>query len=238
VLELGGSDAFIVMPSADLNAAAAMAVTARVINNGQSCIAAKRFIVAEAVYDAFVTRFVAGMRALVVGDPTDQSTQIGPLATKAIRDELHAQVEKSVAMGARVLTGGKPRDGAGWFYEPTVIVDASADSPVIRDETFGPVAVVMKARNAEDAIRIANDSPFGLGAAVWTKDAAEARKFASGIDAGTVVFNGMVASDSRLPFGGVKASGYGRELSAYGMREFTNIKTIRVKELELGEASE
>lgn len=235
VLELGGSDPFIVMPSADLDAAVTTAVKARAINNGQSCIAAKRFIVAAPVYDAFVSRFVDGMRALKVGDPMDEATQIGPLATKAIRDELHAQVEKSVAAGARVLTGGKPRGGKGWYYEPTVIVDAPSDSPVLREETFGPVAVVIKAQDADDAIRVANDSQYGLGSAVWTSDPPEARKFASEIAAGTVVINGMMASDSRLPFGGVKQSGYGRELSAFGMREFVNVKTIRLKGLALGE---
>jgi succinate-semialdehyde dehydrogenase/glutarate-semialdehyde dehydrogenase len=227
VLELGGSDPFIVMPSADLDQAAQTAVKARVINNGQSCIAAKRFIVADGVFDAFAAKFVAGMQALVVGDPARNETQVGPLATRAIRDELHAQVERSIAMGARLLTGGKPRSGAGWFYEPTVIVDAPGDSPVLREETFGPVAALIRVRDADDAIRIANDSQFGLGAAAWTRDAVEARRFATEIEAGTVVINGMMASDSRLPFGGVKQSGYGRELSAYGLREFVNIKTIR-----------
>jgi succinate-semialdehyde dehydrogenase/glutarate-semialdehyde dehydrogenase len=227
VLELGGSDPFIVMPSADLQAAVETAVKARAINNGQSCIAAKRFIVASDVYDAFLAQFVAGMRALTVGDPMRDDTQVGPLATRAIRDELHAQVERSVGAGARVLTGGKPRSGPGWFYEPTVLVDAPSDAPVVREETFGPVAVVIRARDAADAIRIANDSQFGLGSAVWTRDAAEARRFATEIDAGTVVINGMMASDSRLPFGGVKQSGYGRELGEFGLREFVNIKTIR-----------
>jgi succinate-semialdehyde dehydrogenase / glutarate-semialdehyde dehydrogenase len=227
VLELGGSDPFIVMPSADLDAAAATAVKARAINNGQSCIAAKRFIVAADVYNAFLEKFVAGVRALKVGDPTRDETQIGPLATRAIRDELHSQVERSVAGGARVLTGGKPVPGAGWFYEPTVIVDAPSDSPVVREETFGPVAVVIRARDAHDAIRIANDSDFGLGSAVWTRDSNEARLFATEIEAGTVVINGMMASDSRLPFGGVKQSGYGRELGEFGLREFVNVKTIR-----------
>jgi succinate-semialdehyde dehydrogenase/glutarate-semialdehyde dehydrogenase len=227
VLELGGSDPFIVMPSADLAAAAETAVKARAINNGQSCIAAKRFIVADPVYDAFVEKFVAGVKALKVGDPMVEETQVGPLATKKIRDDLHAQVERSVAAGARVLAGGKPRAGTGWFYEPTVVVDAPAGSPVLREETFGPVAVVVRAKDARDAIRSANDSAFGLGAAAWTNDAAEARLFATELESGTVVINGMVASDSRLPFGGVKQSGYGRELSEFGIREFVNIKTIR-----------
>ena len=227
VLELGGSDPFIVMPSADLDAAATTAVKARAINNGQSCIAAKRFIVAGDVYDAFLTKFVQGVQSLKVGDPAREETQIGPLATRAIRDELHAQVERSIAAGAKVLTGGKPLAGRGWYYEPTVIVDAPGDAPVLREETFGPVAAVIRARDAIDAIRIANDTPFGLGSSVWTRDAAEARRFATEIQAGTVVINGMMASDSRLPFGGVKQSGYGRELSAYGLREFVNLKTIR-----------
>ena len=227
VLELGGSDPFIVMRSADLNAAVQTAVKARAINNGQSCIAAKRFIVATEIYEAFVEQFVAGMRALVVGDPKEDTTQVGPLATKAIRDELHLQVERSVAAGARVLLGGKPREGSGWYYEPTVIADAPPDAPVLREETFGPVAVVVRADDTTDAIRLANDTRFGLGASAWTRDAQEARRFASEIEAGTVVINGMMASDSRLPFGGVKQSGYGRELGEYGLREFVNIKTIR-----------
>jgi succinate-semialdehyde dehydrogenase/glutarate-semialdehyde dehydrogenase len=227
VLELGGSDPFIVMPSADLTAAVQTAVKARAINNGQSCIAAKRFIVATEIYDTFLEQFVAGMRNLVVGDPRHEATQVGPLATKSIRDELHSQVERSVAVGARVLLGGKPRQGNGWYYEPTVIVDAPRTAPVLREETFGPVAVVVRASDAADAVRIANDTPFGLGAAAWTRDKTEARLFASDIEAGTVVINGMMASDSRLPFGGVKQSGYGRELSDFGLREFVNIKTIR-----------
>jgi succinate-semialdehyde dehydrogenase/glutarate-semialdehyde dehydrogenase len=173
------------------------------------------------------------MKALKVGDPMRDDTDIGPLATRAIRDELHQQVERSVAAGARVVTGGRPIEGPGWFYAPTVIVDAPSDAPVVREETFGPVAVVIRARDAADAIAIANDSPFGLGSAVWTRDAAEARRFATEIDAGTVVINGMMASDSRLPFGGVKQSGYGRELSAFGLREFVNIKTIRAKGVDL-----
>jgi succinate-semialdehyde dehydrogenase / glutarate-semialdehyde dehydrogenase len=227
VLELGGSDPFIVMRSADLAAAVQTAVKSRAINNGQSCIAAKRFIVATEVYDIFLEQFVAGMRALVVGDPSQDTTQIGPLATQAIRDDLHSQVERSVAAGARVLLGGRPVEGKGWFYEPTVIAYAPPNSPVLSEETFGPVAVVVRASDAADAIRIANDTRFGLGAAVWTRDTSEARLFASEIQAGTVVINGMMASDSRLPFGGVKQSGYGRELGEFGLREFVNIKTIR-----------
>jgi succinate-semialdehyde dehydrogenase/glutarate-semialdehyde dehydrogenase len=210
-----------------------MAVKARAINNGQSCIAAKRFIVAESVYEKFLDRFVAGMKALVVGDPMDETTDIGPLATRAIRDELDDQVKRSVAAGAKVLTGGKPRAGAGWYYEPTVMVDAPSDAAILVEETFGPVAAVMRARDASHAIELANRSQFGLGSAVWTRDAAEARRFAAEIEAGTVVINGMMASDARLPFGGVKRSGYGRELAAFGLREFVNIKTIRVKDLEM-----
>jgi succinate-semialdehyde dehydrogenase/glutarate-semialdehyde dehydrogenase len=234
VLELGGSDPFIVMPSTDVDAAATMAVKARAINNGQSCIAAKRFIVADAVWDQFINKFVAGIRALVVGDPMNEATEIGPLATKAIRDDLHSQVERSVLAGARVLTGGKSRSGAGWYYEPTVIVDAPANSAVLTEETFGPVAAVIRARDAGHAIDLANQSQFGLGAAIWTRDAAEARRFATELDVGTVVINGMVASDARLPFGGVKRSGYGRELAAFGLREFVNIKTIRAKGVDIG----
>ena len=227
VLELGGSDPFIVMRSADLTMAVQTAVKSRTINNGQSCIAAKRFIVGTEIYDAFVEQFVAGMASLVVGDPTQEATQVGPLATRAIRDELHSQVERSIAAGTRLLLGGRPRDGKGWYYEPTVLAYAPPDSPVLCEETFGPVAVVIRASDAQHAIRIANDSRFGLGAAVWTRDVAEARLFATEIDAGTVVINGMMASDSRLPFGGVKQSGYGRELSEFGLREFVNVKTIR-----------
>jgi succinate-semialdehyde dehydrogenase / glutarate-semialdehyde dehydrogenase len=231
VLELGGSDPFIVMPSADIDAAAAMAVKARAINNGQSCIAAKRFILHESIWNPFMDRFVAGMKALIVGDPMNETTHIGPLATQKIRDDLHGQVQRSVAAGAKVLLGGNPRTGTGWYYEPTVMVDAPADAPILVEETFGPVAAVVRARDAGHAIELANHSQFGLGSAVWTRDAAEARRFATELDTGTVVINGMVASDARLPFGGVKRSGYGRELAAFGLREFVNIKTIRVKDV-------
>jgi succinate-semialdehyde dehydrogenase / glutarate-semialdehyde dehydrogenase len=228
VLELGGSDAFVVMPSADLEAAAKTAVTARAINNGQSCIAAKRFIVAEAVADEFIRQFVARMKSLVVGDPMDEKTNIGPLATEQIRDDLHSQVERSVKAGARVALGGHPRPGAGWFYEPTVLVDVPEDAPAFREETFGPLAAIVRARDADHALGLANDSRFGLGAAAWTKDAREIDFFARGLEAGSVFINGMVASDPRFPFGGVKKSGYGRELSEFGLREFVNIKTVRV----------
>ncbi len=229
VLELGGSDPFVVMPSADLDAAVKTAVTARTINNGQSCIAAKRFIVADSIADAFTERFVAGMRALVVGDPMDERTNIGPLATAQIRDDLHSQVERSVARGATVLAGGKARDGKGFFYEPTVLANVMAESPAFREETFGPLAVVVRARDVDHAIDLANDSRFGLGAAAWTREPTEIERFARELAAGSVFINGMVASDPRFPFGGVKKSGYGRELSALGMREFVNVKTVRVQ---------
>jgi succinate-semialdehyde dehydrogenase/glutarate-semialdehyde dehydrogenase len=228
VLELGGSDPFIVMSSADLDAAVTTAVTARTINNGQSCIAAKRFIVAESVADEFTRRFVERMAALVVGDPMEAVTMIGPLATKQVRDDIHDQVTRAVAAGAKVLLGGKPRPGAGYFYEPTVLDNVSTESPAWREETFGPVAVIVRARSVEHAIELANASRFGLGSAAWTREESEADQFARGLEAGTVIINGMMASDPRFPFGGVKKSGYGRELSALGLREFVNIKTVRV----------
>jgi succinate-semialdehyde dehydrogenase/glutarate-semialdehyde dehydrogenase len=228
VLELGGSDPFIVMPSADFGTVVKTAVTARTINNGQSCIAAKRFIVAESIADEFTDAFVERMRALIVGDPMDERTNIGPLATGKIRDDLHDQVQRSIAGGAMLLLGGRPRDGAGFFYEPTVLGNVSTDSPVFREETFGPVAAIIRARDADHAIELANDSRFGLGASAWTRNEAEIEQFARGLVAGNVFINGMVASDPRFPFGGVKKSGYGRELSAVGMREFVNIKTVRI----------
>jgi succinate-semialdehyde dehydrogenase/glutarate-semialdehyde dehydrogenase len=228
VLELGGSDAFVVMPSANLDAAVKTAVTARTINNGQSCIAAKRFIVADPIFDAFTEKFVERMRSLVVGDPMDEKTNIGPLATAQIRDDLHDQVTRAKAAGARVLLGGKPRAGRGFFYEPTVMTDVSDDSPIFREETFGPLAAVIRAKTADEAIALANDSRFGLGAAAWTREETEIERFARGLEAGTVFINGMVASDPRFPFGGVKKSGYGRELSDFGLREFVNIKTVRI----------
>jgi succinate-semialdehyde dehydrogenase/glutarate-semialdehyde dehydrogenase len=228
VLELGGSDPFIVMPSADLDAAAATAVTARAINNGESCIAAKRFIVHEEIADAFIARFVDGMRRLVVGDPMDERTNIGPLATAKIREELHGQVTRSIAGGARLLLGGEPLQRPGYFYAPTVLVCPSRDLPVLREETFGPVAAIVRVRDLDDAVHVANDSRFGLGAAAWTRDDHEQECFARDLETGSVFINGMVASDSRFPFGGVKKSGYGRELSAFGIREFVNVKTVRI----------
>ena len=227
VLELGGSDPFIVMPSADVATAAFMAVRARTINNGQSCIAAKRFIVHEAIADDFEHRFVDGMRALRIGDPMDPETQVGPLAMPQLVDELEEQVRETVRKGGRVLAGGKRLDRPGYFFAPTVIVDVPHDSPAARDELFGPVAALFRARDIDDAIRLANDSRFGLGASAWTRDDAEAERFAMEIESGQVFINAMVVSDPRFPFGGVKKSGYGRELSDIGLREFVNIKTVR-----------
>jgi succinate-semialdehyde dehydrogenase/glutarate-semialdehyde dehydrogenase len=230
VLELGGSDPFIVLADADVGAAAEMAVKARVINNGQSCIAAKRFIVVDAVFDEFAQRFVAGMEALRVGDPMDPMTDVGPLATLQIREDLRAQVADTIERGARVLLRGGPHGREeGWFYDPTVLTDIPVDSPAYRDELFGPAASLFRAADTADAIRIANDSRFGLGASVWTRDAGEGQRMAKALDVGTVVVNGMVRSDVRLPFGGVKMSGHGRELGAYGLREFANVKTVRLQ---------
>ncbi len=226
VLELGGSDPFIVMPSADFKAALTTAIKARTINSGQSCIAAKRFLVADKIYDEFLRQFVEGMRALKIGDPLDETTEIGPLATEQILNGVHDQVQKSIAAGAKLLTGGNRIHGPGFFYEPTVLVDVPRESPAYCEEVFGPVASIFRVRDAADAIEIANDSPFGLGASAWTGDPTEKELFASELDAGVVFINGMVASDPRLPFGGVKRSGFGRELGAQGIREFTNIKTL------------
>ncbi|MBX6364378.1 MAG: NAD-dependent succinate-semialdehyde dehydrogenase [Gemmatimonadetes bacterium] len=228
VLELGGSDPFIVMPSADLDATARIAVEARVINNGQSCIAAKRFIVHEAVYDAFLERFVHGMESLRVGDPMDPETQVGPLATEQVLQTTVRQVEETVRAGARVLTGGRRLDRPGWFYAPTVLADVPDDSPAAVDEIFAPVAAVFRVRDVDEAIRRANETSFGLGSSVWTNDEAEIERFVNEIEAGMTFVNAMVASDPRLPFGGVKASGYGRELAIEGLREFANIKAVYV----------
>ncbi len=227
VLELGGSDPFVVMPSADLAKAADVAVKARTINNGQSCIAAKRFIVHERVANEFTDRFVERMRSLRVGDPMQADTDIGPLATRQIVDDLETQVSESVRRGARVLTGGKRVSGAGNYFEPTVLTDIPTDSPAYRDEMFGPVAALFRARDLDDAIRLANDTSFGLAAAAWTRDEGEADRFIRDLEAGTVFINGMVSSDPRFPFGGVKHSGYGRELGPWGLHEFVNIKTVR-----------
>lgn len=226
VLELGGSDPFIVMPSANLNEAVTTAVKARTINNGQSCIAAKRFIVASEIYDDFEQGFVGQMKALRIGDPLEESTDIGPLATPQIVDDLEKQVQQAVASGARILTGGKRLNRPGNFYEPTVLVDVDPSTPISCEEIFGPVAMLFRAKDINEAIRLANATPFGLGSAAWTNDAGEQQRFIDEIEAGSVFINGMVASDPRLPFGGVKHSGYGRELAGFGIREFVNIKTV------------
>src|SRR5213593_1084268 len=226
VLELGGSDPFIVMPSADFESALTTAVKARTINSGQSCIAGKRFLVADEIYDRFLDQFVQHMRALKVGDPFDETTEIGPLATEQILDGVHEQVQKSIAAGAKVLTGGNRIHGPGFFYEPTVLVDVPKESPAYREEVFGPVAAVFRVGDADAALELANDTTFGLGSSAWTKDRKEQKLFASELDSGMVFINAMVASDPRLPFGGVKRSGFGRELGAAGIREFTNTKTI------------
>lgn len=227
VLELGGSDPFIVMPSANFDEAVATAVKARTINNGQSCIAAKRFIVAESIADRFEQEFVARMQALKLGDPMDESIDVGPLATADAVKSLHADVQRSIQAGARVLTGGRPAQGN--FYLPTVLTDVPKDSPAYHEELFGPVASIFRAKDVDDAIRVANDSKFGLGASAWTNDSAEQERFINELEAGMVFINQMVASDPRVPFGGIKHSGFGRELSVHGIREFTNIKTVVVK---------
>ena len=230
VLELGGSDPFIVMPSADLNIAAATAVKARAINNGQSCIAAKRFIIADSIYDEFNKRFVEGMAALRVGDPMAPDTDVGPLSSEQGVKDLDAQVHALVNAGARVRLGGQRLDRPGNYYAPTVISDINRSSPAFYEELFGPVAMLFRVRDIEEAIHVANDSPFGLGASAWTQDEGERQRFIDEIEAGQVFINSMVASDPRLPFGGVKHSGYGRELSGYGIREFTNIKTVCINQ--------
>lgn len=226
VLELGGSDPFIVMPSADLDAAVSTAVKARIVNNGQSCIAAKRFIVHEQIADEFETRFVAAMEALRVGDPSDEATDVGPLATPQLVDDIEKQVNASIAAGAKLLTGGKRLRDRGNFYAPTVLTDIPESAPAYAEETFGPVASLFRVNDIDAAIRLANATTFGLGASVWTRDAGETSRFVAEIESGQVFVNAMVASDPRIPFGGVKRSGFGRELGAYGIREFVNIKTV------------
>ena len=226
VLELGGSDPFIVMPSADLDLAVETAVRARCVNSGQSCIAAKRFLVADEIYDAFESRFVAGMDAVRVGDPMKEGTEIGPLATVRMVEQLEAQINAAKQAGARVLTGGERLVGEGNYFEPTVLVNVSRASKVYREELFGPVAMLFRVHDINEAIEIANDTPFGLAASAWTRDPAEQQLLVSALQCGGVFLNTMVASDPRLPFGGIKRSGYGRELSAAGMREFLNAKTV------------
>jgi succinate-semialdehyde dehydrogenase/glutarate-semialdehyde dehydrogenase len=229
VLELGGSDPFIVMPSANIEEAVTVGIKARTLNNGQSCIAAKRFIVADQIADKFQREFVAQMEKLRLGDPFDEKTDVGPLANAEAVTSLQADVSASVKAGAKVLTGGKPADMPGSFYLPTVLTDIPENSPAYREELFGPVASIFRVKNVDDAIRVANDSRFGLGASAWTNDKAEQERFINELEAGMVFVNQMVFSDPRVPFGGVKRSGVGRELSTYGIREFTNVKTVWVK---------
>jgi succinate-semialdehyde dehydrogenase/glutarate-semialdehyde dehydrogenase len=226
VLELGGSDPFIVLADADLDAAAKIGARARNQNAGQSCIAAKRFIAERPVADEFERTFAKAVEDLVVGDPLDPKTQVGPLARRDLLEALERQVDASVRMGARILTGGERLSGKGFFYRPTVLADVTPNMPVFKEETFGPVAAVLRVRDADEAVRAANDSAYGLGASLWTRDAARGDRLARRIESGSVFINGMVASDPRLPFGGIKRSGYGRELSAFGIREFTNVQTI------------
>jgi succinate-semialdehyde dehydrogenase/glutarate-semialdehyde dehydrogenase len=239
VLELGGSDPFIVMPSADLDDAASVAVKARVINNGQSCIAAKRFIVHETIADAFEQKFVAAMKKLKIGDPLDPSTDVGPMAMQQIVDDLDAQVRESVKQGAKLLAGGKRIEGRGYYYEPTVLTNIPTSAPAYADETFGPVASLFRARDIDHAVELANGTDFGLGASVWSNDRDEIARFVDAIESGQVFVNAMVASDPRVPFGGVKHSGFGRELGVYGIREFVNVKTVWIaKSKSKGSATE
>jgi succinate-semialdehyde dehydrogenase/glutarate-semialdehyde dehydrogenase len=230
LLELGGSDPFIVTATANLDEAVAVGVKARMLNNGQSCIAAKRFIVVDTVAEAFSTKLVAAFRRLQLGDPANESTDLGPLATPSIRDELDRQVQISIVAGAQCLTGGKPWSGlAGYFYEPTILQNIPATCPTDREEFFGPVALLFTVPDLDTAIAVANDSPFGLGASAWTQERSEQQRLIRDLEAGSVFINGMVKSDPRLPFGGIKHSGYGRELGRVGIHEFTNIKTVWVK---------
>jgi len=230
VLELGGSDPFIVLPSADFEAAVKTAVTARNINNGQSCIAAKRFIIHRSIYDRFVPQLVSRIGKLKVGDPMEDSTDVGPLALASVLETVEAQVADALERGARLLVGGKRIKGSGNFYLPTALSDIPRDARAYRDEVFGPVALIFKVNDLEEAIALANDGPFGLGSSVWTRDANEQRQLIDRIEAGMTFVNAMVASDPRMPFGGVKRSGYGRELSRDGIREFVNIKAVRIEE--------
>jgi len=226
VLELGGSDPFIVMPSAGLDDAISTGVKSRMVNSGQSCIAAKRFIIADAIYDQYLAQFAEGMKKLKLGDPREETTEVAPLSLEHILRGVDDQVQKSVAAGARILCGGKRATGLGYFYEPTVLAEIPKSAPAYREEVFGPVALFFRARDRNEAVAIANDSNFGLGASVWTNDAAEQEFFSHELQSGMVFVNAMVASDPRVPFGGIKRSGYGRELGAEGIREFTNVKTV------------
>jgi len=228
VLELGGSDPFVVLADADIEAAATVACRARNQNNGQSCIAAKRFIVEEAVADEFEKRFVAAVGALKVGNPMDRTNQVGPLARGDLVADLERQVDESVRLGARAVVGGKRIEGDGYYFEPTVLTNVRPGMPAYHEETFGPVAAVIRVKDSDDALRVANDTDFGLGSNIWTRDVERGKRMAEAVEAGLVFINGMVASDARLPFGGVKRSGYGRELSEYGIKEFTNIQTVWV----------
>ncbi len=228
VLELGGSDPFVVLEDADVQLAATVACRARNQNNGQSCIAAKRFIVVDEIANEFEKKFVGAVGALKVGDPSDRGNQVGPLARPDLLDSLERQVRESVGMGAKVLVGGKRLDGQGNYYAPTVIGGVTRQMPVFKEETFGPVAALIRVKNEEEALAVANDSEFGLGSCVWTSDIARGERFAEKVEAGLVFINGMVASDARLPFGGVKKSGYGRELGSFGMHEFVNVQTVWV----------
>lgn len=229
VLELGGSDPFIVLADADLDEAASVGAKARCINSGQSCIAAKRFIVEAPVYEAFLEKFKTSMAALVVGDPLDEATQVGPQAREDLMMELQGQVEASVEKGAELALGGAPLDHPGYFYPPTILTGVRPGMPAYEEELFGPVATVLRVADAEEALAVANASPFGLGGAVWTGDTERGERLAARVEAGAVFVNGLVKSDPRLPFGGVKISGYGRELARYGIREFVNIQTVWVK---------
>ncbi|MFH8658830.1 NADP-dependent succinic semialdehyde dehydrogenase [Streptomyces afghaniensis] len=226
VLELGGSDPFVVMPSADIDRAAKVAVTARVQNTGQSCIAAKRFIVHSDVYDAFAERFTEGMKALKVGDPMSDDTEVGPLSSEQGLRDLEELVDDAVRGGAGVLCGGERPDGPGWYYPPTILAGITREMRIHREEAFGPVATLYRAADLAEAVLIANDSPFGLSSNVWTRDESEVDRFVRDLEAGSVYVNGMTASHPAFPFGGVKRSGYGRELSGHGIREFCNITTV------------
>ena len=230
VLELGGSDPFIVMESADLETAVSTAVKAKMLNNGQSCIAAKRFIVAESISDRFQTELLQQFQALKIGDPMEESTDLGPLATASIREELDSQVKDAANQGAKILTGGAViSDRPGNYYQPTILLDLPADSAMAQKEFFGPVALLFSVKNLDEAIALANNIPFGLGASAWTENSSESKRLVAEIEAGAVFINGMVKSDPRLPFGGIKRSGYGRELSSQGIHEFVNLKTVWIK---------